>query len=152
SASDYGAAITSTDYQTGHYIRPKGGHYPKAYLRPKASGSKTVVFTVPQPLPHDDEKHKKFQIPTIEMPNLNKLLPGTNDMMKNSPIKIPAIPGIDLNSLIGNLFGDRDPSHVSVSTPESLGNIIAPMLGHGKPLTINMPNVELGNLGDLGGF
>ncbi|KAH9413425.1 hypothetical protein DERP_007901, partial [Dermatophagoides pteronyssinus] len=157
--SDYGAAITSTDYTTGHYIRPKGARYPKA--QPKTSASKTVIFTVPQPLPDDHEKSKKFEIPSIELAGLNKLMSNAgggngiggealNDMMKNSPVKIPAMPGIDFNNIIGNLFGDKGPPAISVAAPETLGKLIAPLLGHGKLLSFNMPNFELG-LGGGGG-
>ena len=158
--SDYGAAITSTDYTTGHYIRPKGARYPKA--QPKTSASKTVIFTVPQPLPDDHEKSKKFEIPSIELAGLNKLMSNAgggngiggealNDMMKNSPVKIPAMPGIDFNNIIGNLFGDKGPPAISVAAPETLGKLIAPLLGHGKLLSFNMPNFELGLGGGHGG-
>nr|XP_046908713.1 uncharacterized protein LOC124490286 [Dermatophagoides farinae] len=144
SPSDYGAAITSTGYKTGHYIREKGARYPKAYLSPKPSSSKTVIFTVPQPIPHD-EKPKNFEIPSLDVAGLDKIIPGGGDLMKNSPVKIPALPGIDFNSIIGNLFGDKGPPQISVAAPESLGNLIAPLLNQGKPLTINAPNIEFGH-------
>ncbi|UXI15400.1 eukaryotic translation initiation factor 3 [Sarcoptes scabiei] len=125
-----------TEYKTGHYVKPKPSHYQTSAEYSNAP-TKAVIFQVPQPVPTRKPLLPAF--PTIEMPLLEKLIPV--DLIKNGNIKFPAF---DFNFLLGSIFGaGKGDQQISFAAPEGAGNLIASLLGHGKPLTINAPDIDI---------